>query len=176
MKCSVAWCNNAAVYTANTRGGLKNLCKDHCFETKCKVCGKQFYTTAKNSGACSEECRKKRGYTKKPVISGTCICKYCGKEFEKESTKSGQKYCSKECSRLAITATQRWRFIIFERDNFTCFYCGKISYIDKVELHVDHVIPKSRGGNDIASNLVTACHLCNLSKWASEIRNIGPIL
>lgn len=50
------------------------------------------------------------------------------------------------------------RKFILERDNHRCQYCGKPA------THVDHIIPKSRGGSDNLSNLVAACAKCNLNK------------
>ena len=63
------------------------------------------------------------------------------------------------------TMGHKWRTIrqeVLIRDNFTCRYCGE--KYDK--MHVDHVIPCSRGGTNDVSNLVTACPSCNLSKNA----------
>lgn len=40
-----------------------------------------------------------------------------------------------------------------------CAYCGKPG-----KLHRDHVVPRSRGGPDNATNIVTACQPCNSSK------------
>lgn len=49
------------------------------------------------------------------------------------------------------------------RDRFTCQYCGKILKNPK-ERTIDHVIPKSRGGKTIWSNVVLCCKKCNLKK------------
>lgn len=49
---------------------------------------------------------------------------------------------------------------IFERDDYTCQYCG----IRAVALECDHVIPVCRGGSDDDNNLTTACQSCNRSK------------
>lgn len=49
---------------------------------------------------------------------------------------------------------------IFQRDNFTCGYCGYIGG----ELECDHVLPISRGGGHETTNLQTACKPCNRSK------------
>lgn len=46
---------------------------------------------------------------------------------------------------------------ILKRDNHSCQYCGKT----KGELTVDHVFPKSKGGEDSWTNLTTACIKCN---------------
>lgn len=55
---------------------------------------------------------------------------------------------------------QRLRLSVFERDNFTCVYCG-----DKNgPFEADHVFPKSRGGEDSEINLACACRSCNQSK------------
>lgn len=52
------------------------------------------------------------------------------------------------------------RSAIFARDDFTCGYCGKRGG----KLECDHIHPRSKGGSDHPSNLVTACFSCNRSK------------
>lgn len=54
----------------------------------------------------------------------------------------------------------RLRGEIFERDDYTCQYCGERG----VRLECDHVIPVSLGGETCHENLVTACFPCNRSK------------
>ncbi|MFU3348324.1 HNH endonuclease [Pseudomonas aeruginosa] len=54
------------------------------------------------------------------------------------------------------------RFEVFKRDNFTCQYCG--AKAPDVVLHVDHINPVSKGGDNEIINLVTACLPCNLGK------------
>jgi len=49
---------------------------------------------------------------------------------------------------------------VFERDNYTCVYCGKRGG----KLEADHKIPFSRGGKDTLDNLVTCCQKCNRQK------------
>jgi 5-methylcytosine-specific restriction endonuclease McrA len=48
---------------------------------------------------------------------------------------------------------------ILKRDRMKCQYCGTSS-----ELTIDHVLPRSRGGQDVWTNLVTACTKCNQKK------------
>ncbi|WP_066836509.1 HNH endonuclease [Rufibacter ruber] len=55
-------------------------------------------------------------------------------------------------------------FKIHERDGFKCIYCGKSSIIDGVKLRVDHIYPRSKGGDNDPKNLVTSCEPCNLHK------------
>lgn len=52
------------------------------------------------------------------------------------------------------------REIVFERDDYTCQYCG----VTNARLECDHIIPVSRGGSNELSNLTTACKKCNQSK------------
>lgn len=54
------------------------------------------------------------------------------------------------------------RFSILTRDGFACRYCGRKA--PEVALHVDHVIPVSRGGPSTPDNLVAACIDCNSGK------------
>ncbi len=51
---------------------------------------------------------------------------------------------------------------IFARDDQTCVYCGRRA--PDVELSVDHVEPRMRGGDNSAGNVVTACVDCNRAK------------
>jgi 5-methylcytosine-specific restriction endonuclease McrA len=55
------------------------------------------------------------------------------------------------------------RFEIFQRDNFTCQYCGRTKKVG-IKLVIDHKVPVSKGGTDSPENLITACDECNLGK------------
>lgn len=57
------------------------------------------------------------------------------------------------------------RFKILQRDNFKCCACGASPAKDpSVVLHVDHIIPWSKGGETVEDNLQTLCSKCNLGK------------
>lgn len=64
---------------------------------------------------------------------------------------------------------RRKAWLIFQRDDFRCVYCGKSSVEDKVKLEAEHVVPRSMGGEDVAGNLVTSCRECNRSKFDQEL-------
>ena len=51
---------------------------------------------------------------------------------------------------------------ILLRDRNCCQYCGTV--LSANELTLDHVIPRSRGGNSSWENLVACCHGCNRKK------------
>lgn len=58
---------------------------------------------------------------------------------------------------------------VFERDDFTCRYCGdKSSALD-----CDHIIPIARGGSNDIKNLTTACFRCNRSKGSKLLSEWG---
>lgn len=59
----------------------------------------------------------------------------------------------------------RLRFKVLRRDNFTCRHCGASpAKTVCVELHVDHIVPWSKGGETLLENLQTLCKECNLGK------------
>lgn len=59
----------------------------------------------------------------------------------------------------------RLRFLVMKRDNFKCCICGASPAKDpSVELHIDHIIPWSKGGETVMDNLQTLCSKCNLGK------------
>jgi 5-methylcytosine-specific restriction endonuclease McrA len=49
---------------------------------------------------------------------------------------------------------------VFQRDGYTCQYCGKTGR----DLTIDHVVPRHRGGTHTWENLVSACKGCNHRK------------
>lgn len=55
------------------------------------------------------------------------------------------------------------RYNVLKRDNFTCQKCG-ITSKDGAKLEVDHIIPVSKGGKTVMSNLQTLCDRCNSGK------------
>lgn len=56
--------------------------------------------------------------------------------------------------------TPKLRREIAERDGYTCQNCGKYMP-DGVGLHIDHIIPVSKGGKTVPSNLQVLCSKCN---------------
>ncbi|RLL55930.1 HNH endonuclease [Mariprofundus sp. EBB-1] len=59
----------------------------------------------------------------------------------------------------------RLRFKVMQRDNFTCNQCGASPAKDQsVELHIDHILAWSKGGDTVLENLQTLCSKCNLGK------------
>jgi 5-methylcytosine-specific restriction endonuclease McrA len=52
------------------------------------------------------------------------------------------------------------RRALFARDNWRCVYCGTSGG----RLTLDHVVPRSRGGDSVWENVVTSCAPCNLRK------------
>lgn len=52
------------------------------------------------------------------------------------------------------------RRALFARDGWRCVYCGTTSG----RLTLDHVVPRSRGGDSVWENVVTSCAPCNLRK------------
>jgi 5-methylcytosine-specific restriction endonuclease McrA len=60
---------------------------------------------------------------------------------------------------LQLRYAKRVALRIFVRDGYRCRYCGRVFGID--DLHVDHFIPRSRGGRNVDANRVTSCARCN---------------
>ena len=63
---------------------------------------------------------------------------------------------------------------IMKRDNYTCQICGK-HMPDEVGLQIDHIVPVSKGGKSVESNLQVLCSKCNgykSNKMDSELAGI----
>jgi len=64
------------------------------------------------------------------------------------------KYVSFNKKRIKVNRNR-----IYKRDGYECVYCGSTKI-----LTIDHVLPRSRGGRNTWTNLVTCCQKCNLRK------------
>ena len=64
---------------------------------------------------------------------------------------------------------------LFARDGYRCLYCGRASYElrPRESLTRDHVVPISRGGRNVWTNVATACSPCNTRKANHLIAECG---
>jgi 5-methylcytosine-specific restriction endonuclease McrA len=110
----------------------------------CSACGKEFKTY--NSDTCLR-CKRRTRENRQSRI--TVPCNNCGKPFRT----LGNIICP-ECrpNKKLI----KWHYLL--KLEPCCVYCGQLA------TSIDHVWPTSRGGPDIESNLVPACHSCNSRK------------
>jgi hypothetical protein len=83
-------------------------------------------------------------------------------------------------ARSAHQPVGRWiraekRLAIYIRDNFACLYCGRsLKDAPAAEVTLDHLVARSEGGSNEATNLVTACRSCNSSRAAKAWRDFAP--
>lgn len=63
------------------------------------------------------------------------------------------------------------RAMIYKRDGHKCQYCGSTK-----NLTIDHIIPRSRGGEDTWENLVVACMPCNTRKSDKLLEETNLVL
>ena len=61
--------------------------------------------------------------------------------------------------------SEKLRLEVFKRDHYVCVICGNSPAIQKgVTLHIDHIVPFSKGGDGSSGNLRTLCDRCNLGR------------
>ena len=63
---------------------------------------------------------------------------------------------------------------ILLRDRNSCQYCGEV--LPSSELTLDHIVPRSRGGQSTWENLVACCHSCNHKKGNQLLQECGMAL
>ena len=71
--------------------------------------------------------------------------------------------------RVPRVALQPTRTNILLRDDETCQYCGKRGR----DLTLDHIIPRSRGGQSTWENLVASCKACNGKKGNRLLKEVN---
>ena len=61
---------------------------------------------------------------------------------------------------------------VFERDDWTCRYCG--IRVTSETATLDHIIPVSKGGQGTSENLATCCMMCNSIKSGRTYEEAAP--
>ena len=90
-------------------------------------------------------------------------CPACG------VTNKRQRNSTINIKRNTRAISDKLRYQVLKRDNFKCCACGASPAKDpSVELHIDHIIPWSKGGESTLENLQTLCSKCNIGKSDSE--------
>jgi len=64
-------------------------------------------------------------------------------------------------TKIKIQAGVRWQ--VFKRDNWRCLSCGRRAE-ENIILHIDLILPRSKGGKDELENYQTLCETCNIGK------------
>lgn len=88
------------------------------------------------------------------------------KTFDFPSVIRLKRYAPVPYQRMVLT-----RKNILKRDRHRCQYCGSVQ-----DLTIDHILPRSRGGEDSWENLVTACNHCNNKKGNRTPKEAGMAL
>ena len=124
--------------------GYKGVSQTHFnqkfFEMECLDCGHKYL-----ANGCDIWLRK---------------CPVCGVKVSKYRTN-----CANKSTRVI---SDKLRYKVLKRDNFKCCACGASPAKDpSIELHIDHIIPWSKGGETTFENLQTLCSRCNIGKGDS---------
>ncbi len=79
----------------------------------------------------------------------------------RKSSKNNAKHPTKPSRNIS----DKLRYQVLKRDNFKCCACGASPAKNPdIELHIDHIISWSKGGETTIDNLQTLCSKCNLGK------------
>jgi len=98
-----------------------------------------------------------------------CPSGYCEKCKPDEETNWGgwQQQKGNRHARGYGSSWDKLRLTILERDEGLCQICLKEDIITRAT-HIDHIVPKARGGTDVHGNLQALCKACHDRKTATE--------
>ena len=129
------------------RGKSDTHYNQNAFEMECLECGHKYL-----ANGCDVWLRK---------------CPVCQPARKKSKNTLSHSNCSCEVSKKVSIRriSDKLRYQVLKRDNFKCCACGASPAKNPaVELHIDHIIPWSKGGETTIDNLQTLCSKCNLGK------------
>ncbi len=144
----------------------------------CVGCGALF-TSRRPRRTCSEGCAtahqrcgarryaQHRWRTRNPLTPTPC--EGCGVAFVREG-QGPKRYCSPACRpEYPYSVSSRQRQMVYERDGWMCGLCRRpidatLDPSDALAVTLDHVWPRSLGGDDSDANLQAAHRVCNSVK------------
>jgi hypothetical protein len=104
------------------------------------------------------------GSWNKALIRFITFIKQPDTKFDGNTLKT-EKALDKNISNNTRNINWRLRATVLIRDNCICKMCGASpAKNSKTTLHVDHIIPWSKGGQTVIENLQTLCSVCNIGK------------
>ena len=63
-----------------------------------------------------------------------------------------------------MTQAEAFRELVVARAGGACEYCRLLERASGVTFHIEHFLPRSRGGQTVMGNLALSCPGCNLAK------------
>ena len=152
-------------------------------QKRCKACDTLFWSKTDNDKfLCSEQCQIDWSRIKRPPVTFTLYrrARYQWEPVSFDSLFPVHDFRPAKVRRLRIkiTSVERVSLIkVLNRDGWICQLCGKdtpkalrgSNHDDAPE--VDHIVPLSKGGRHVYSNLQCACRACNRRKGANHDRH-----
>lgn len=86
------------------------------------------------------------------------------RRWQRKAQRANDGHARRRARKADATIEHFTRQEIIDRDKSTCHLCGK--HCDPIDIHLDHVIPLSRGGDHSRENVKVACSQCNMRKGA----------
>ena len=116
-----------------------------------------------------------QSYTGLPY--GQCITCYNLKRSMKKDIKKHDRFIVgmyERCGELSSYTVEEWHEVMFHF-NGQCAYCGKLQKRGKKNrLSRDHIVPVTKGGYTVKTNIIPCCGTCNRSKNNSMLLDWYP--
>ena len=97
----------------------------------------------------------------------------CDKSISDYLDKRGERIWQHRASESGYVSGST-RYNVLKRAKYRCELCG--AHETQVALHVDHIMPRSKGGPDDLSNFQALCQTCNTNKRAEDDTDFRGIL
>lgn len=135
----------------------------------CVRCGTVFTPKQSTSTLCSRQCSRRVTYAKfRPQRVAAAVAWARANPELRRATSAQYKAVRRAWEQLNPDSvgidSREWRKLV-RRYRHRCAYCGG----SEGGIHMDHVIPLSRGGRHAIGNVLPACQRCNLTKGAKLV-------
>jgi 5-methylcytosine-specific restriction endonuclease McrA len=145
--------------TCGARGRYKRVKLE---DVACIYCGKIFRQLRSDSVVCSRTCSRRVSYAhhrERRVAEAVAWGK--ANRDARVAISNQHKAQRRQWANTteSVGVSSRDWIKLLRRYAYACAYCGSSG-----EIHMEHVIPLSRGGRHAVGNVLPACGACNLSK------------
>jgi 5-methylcytosine-specific restriction endonuclease McrA len=141
-------------YYAKNRGKIRKRTNSYYHENR-EACLEKQSDYAKNRRTPEQKLRVKQASRR-----------YQKSHWPKYLAHAAKRRAAKAQLTIDAKGIERWMVKVRSRPFSTCYYCKSVIVID---LHFDHIVPVSRGGEHSLRNLCVSCSACNYSKGAKPL-------
>jgi 5-methylcytosine-specific restriction endonuclease McrA len=136
-------------------------------QEKCREANRKWREENLEEQRSRERLVRKKAFAKDPEKIRAANRAWAARNKDKIRLRDLRRKALKKGARVNLAHMQEWMDSVKSKRTATCYWCDKT--ILSKDLHFDHIVPLSKGGEHSVENLCVSCEACNCAKQAKLV-------